>query len=82
MSQEVTVRIASRWYSYLQGLVSDRRFMSIDDAVEDALRLLEATEDKDEQLARMLAEGEESGDAGSWDLQSFLREARELSANS
>lgn len=80
MSQEVTVKLAGRWYSYLQELVADRRFSSMDDAVEDALRLLEATEDREERLARLLQEGEQSGDAGSWDLQALLTEARERDA--
>ena len=77
MTQEFTVKLEDRWLAYLRGLVADRRFTSVDDAVEDALRLLEATEDRDEQLSRLLAEGERSGDAGAWDLPAFLREARE-----
>lgn len=80
MSHEVTLKLERRWYTYLRQLVDDRRFPSIDDAVEDALRLLEATEEREERLARLLLEGEHSGDAGSWDLRAFLTAARERDA--
>jgi putative addiction module CopG family antidote len=77
MTTEVTVRLAGRWAEYLQALVADRRFDSIDHALEESLRLLEAFEDREERLARLLDEGERSGDAGSWSLDAFLTECRE-----
>ena len=81
MSQHVTVNLADRWVAYLQDLVADRRFDSLDHVIEDALRLLEATEDKERRLARLLDEGDRSGDAGSWDLKAFLIEARKRDAS-
>ena len=76
MTQQVSVTLSDRWAEYLTGLVADRRFESTDHALEDALRLLEKTTDSEERLRRLLEEGEASGDAGPWDLQAFLAEAR------
>ena len=81
MADKVTVSLAEHWNVYLNGLVQNRRFESVDDAIESSLRLLEATEHAEDRLARLLEEGERSGDAGPWDFQSFLNEAHELAGN-
>lgn len=80
MAEMLSVTLPEHWLVYARGLVSNGRFASLDAAIEDALRLLEATEARQDRLERLLEEGEQSGDAGPWDLQSFLIEARELDA--
>ena len=78
MSQDVTVRLADHWLVYAQARVDAGRFESLDHAMEHALRVLEASEDREDRLARLLEEGEQSGDAGPWDYQEFLTEMHEL----
>ena len=79
MPEPITVTLAEHWRVYLDGLVQSGRFTSTDDAIESSLRLLEAVEHEDDRLMRMLEEGEQSGDAGPWDVNEFLSEMHELS---
>lgn len=81
MTQTVSVTLADHWLVYLQGLVRDQRFASLDDAIESGVRLLEADGSAEDRLARLLDEGERSGDAGVWNLDSFLAEAHEHDAD-
>ena len=80
MSDTIPVALAPHWRVYLEGLVQNRRFASVDDAIEDALRLMEKSENRQDRLERLLQEGEDSGDAGPWDLPSFLAEMRDSHA--
>ncbi|HEU0043110.1 ribbon-helix-helix domain-containing protein [Sphingomonas sp.] len=74
MSETIPVALAEHWRVYLQGLVQNRRFASVDDAVESALRLLEAHESADDRLARLLEEGEATGGFAEWDYDAFKAE--------
>lgn len=81
MAETLSVTLPEHWLVYARGLVSSGRFASLDHAMEDALRSLEAADAREERLERLLEEGEQSGDAGPWDLQAFLSEAWELDAD-
>ena len=76
MSEPVTVSLADHWRVYLDGLVKNRRFESVDDAIESSLRLLEATEHADDRLARMLHDGEQEGGFEEFDYDGFLKDVR------
>lgn len=76
MSKQVTIELADDWSTYLDGLISDRRYESVDHAIEHALRLLEAVEDKEDRLTRLLEEGEREAGFEEWDYERFKTEMR------
>ena len=76
MSRDVTISLADHWSTYLDGLILDRRYESVDHAIEHALRLLEAVEDKEDRLTRLLEEGERDAGFKEWDYEGFKAEMR------
>ena len=71
MTQAVSVNLSEHWLVYLRGLVQDRRFASLDDAIESGVRLLEADNHAEDRLARLLEEGERDGGFEEWDYEKF-----------
>lgn len=64
----------------LDDLVASGRFPTLDVAARVAIGLLEDVEaeraERLEALRQLIKEGEESGDAGEWDEDAFLNEAK------
>lgn len=76
MSEPIPVTLAPHWRVYLEGLVQNRRFASLDHAIESSIRLMEAREHHEERLALLLEEGEREGGFEEWDFVRFKAEMR------
>lgn len=76
MAEAITVALADHWRVYLEGLIRDRRFQSLDEAIESGLQLLEINERGGASLACLLGEGERDGGFEEWDYDSFRSEMR------
>lgn len=74
MSEPIPVNLAPHWRVYLEGLVQNRRFASVDDAIENSIRLMEAREHREDRLAALLEEGEREGGFEEWDFEKFKAE--------
>ena len=76
MAEPISVSLPDHWLVYLQGLVENRRFESMDEAIASGIRLLEADEHEADHLARLLDEGERDGGFEEWDYDKFKAEMR------
>ncbi|UAA39802.1 type II toxin-antitoxin system ParD family antitoxin [Paraneptunicella aestuarii] len=72
-----TLSLGEHWNAFIAAQIEDGRYASASEVVRDALRLMEEkrSASKLEQLRAALREGEESGDAGVFDLEAIKREA-------
>lgn len=77
MSEPLTITLSPHWRIYLEGLVQNRRFASLDDAIESGVRLLESREHSGDRLAQLLEEGEREGGFEEWDYEKFKAEVRQ-----
>lgn len=77
MAEAIPVRLADHWLIYLEGLVQSQRFDSLDEAIESGIRLLEADQNTEDRLARLLEEGENDGGFEEWDYDRFRADMRQ-----
>ena len=74
MAESIPVTLSEHWRVYVEGLVQNRRFASVSDALETGLRLLEADEHATDRLAYLLEEGEREGGFAEWNYEQFKAE--------
>jgi antitoxin ParD1/3/4 len=71
--------IGEHFEAMVKQLVESGRYASASEVMRDGLRLLEEQEQlyqiRLEALRKEIQKGDESGDAGPWDVDEFLREA-------
>lgn len=71
--------IGEHFEAFIQELIASGRYTSASEVMRDGLRLLEEQEQlyqlRLEALRKEIQAGIDSGDAGPWDLQEFLKEA-------
>ena len=76
--------VGDHYDSFVRELVSSGRYSSASEVLRDGLRLLEEREQlreiKLKALREAIQEGLDSGDAGPWDVEEFLKEARRRKA--
>ena len=76
--------VGDHYESFVRELVSSGRYSSASEVLRDGLRLLEEREQlreiKLKALREAIQEGLDSGDAGPWDAEEFLKEARRRKA--
>ena len=71
------IRLARHFEVFIEDQVAQRKYGSATEVVEEALRLLEAREARNDAIAHALIEGEASGPAGPLDFAEIKRKARE-----
>ena len=76
--------VGEHYEAFVRDLVASGRYASASEVLRDGLRLLEEHEQlraiKLEALRKEIQKGLDSGDAGPWDVEEFLREARRRKA--
>ncbi|WP_024278941.1 type II toxin-antitoxin system ParD family antitoxin [Xanthobacter sp. 126] len=76
MSRNTSVSLGDHFASFVDRQVEAGRYSSASDVVRAGLRLLEEHEARLDALRSALAEGEASGPAQPFDVESFLAEKR------
>lgn len=75
----MNVSLTPHFENFIQTLVGTGKYHSSSEVIRDALRLLQEREElkleRQAALAKLLKEGEESGEAEELDVKSFLAEA-------
>ena len=82
MSNKTSVSIEGHFADFIKRQVQAGRYESSNDVVRAGLRLLEEHELKLEQLRAALVEGEQSGEAEPFDVESFLDEMHQARVTS
>jgi len=74
-----TLSLGKHWNHFIESHITQGRYASASEMVREGLRLLEEREanSKLEALRAALIEGEESGDAGTLDMEAIRREAKQ-----
>lgn len=80
MTEQTDIRLARHFRVFIEDRVASGRFENPSAVVEEALRLLERYEAKDEALARALQEGLDSGEAEPFEMTAWLDEQDRLDA--
>lgn len=77
--------LGDHYEAFVRELVASGRYMSASEVIRDALRLLEDAEKlraiRLEELREQIREGLESGDAGPFDADEIIAEAKRLKAS-
>ncbi len=71
-------RLARHFEAFIEDQVAQRKYGNATEVIEDALRLLEAREATLDRLRRAVAESEASGEAVSFDMDTWLEEQDRL----
>ncbi len=73
-----SLTLGKHWESFIQQEIASGRYNSASEVVRSGLRLLEESEanSKLKQLRLALLEGENSGDAGTLDMEAIRKEAK------
>jgi antitoxin ParD1/3/4 len=74
------IRLARYFRVFIEDQIAQRKFNDATEVIEEALRLLESRDARDEGLRRALQEGLDSGDAGPLDMNEIKRLGRERAA--
>lgn len=77
MNQQTPIRLARHFEVFLEDQIAAGKFVSIDSAIEEGLRLLERREARLDELRAALIEGEQSGPATPLDFDEIKRLARD-----
>lgn len=72
-----SLTLGSHWEGFIKNQISSGRYGSASELVRDSLRLLEQREIKLETLRQALLEGEQSGSAGTLDMNNIKHKARQ-----
>ena len=78
MTEQPPLRLARHFEVFIEDQVAAGHYGSATDVVEEALRLLERRQAKEEALARALQEGLDSGEAAEFDMRAWLTEQDRL----
>jgi antitoxin ParD1/3/4 len=78
MNDQPPRRLSRHFEVFIENQVSQRKYETSTDVIEDGLRLLEAREAELERLRRAVAESEASGEAVPFDMDSWLEEQDRL----
>ncbi|MAZ80632.1 MAG: type II toxin-antitoxin system ParD family antitoxin [Rickettsiales bacterium] len=78
MTKTQTLSLGQYWNNFIEEELKIGRYSSASEVVRNALRLLEEkeTNSKLEMLRCALIEGEESGDAGKFDMEEIRKSAK------
>lgn len=74
--KNTSVALGEKLEKFAAEQVASGAYGSVSEVLRAGVRLLAESEAKVEALRQALIEGENSGSAGEWDLQSFLNERR------
>jgi antitoxin ParD1/3/4 len=73
-TKNTSITLGDQLEAYARKKVDSGTFGSISEVIRDALRQAEQRDARVEALRQALIDGENSGLAGPWDLQAFLKE--------
>jgi antitoxin ParD1/3/4 len=73
-TKNTSITLGDQLEAYARKKVESGTFGSISEVIRDALRQAEQRDARVEALRQALIDGENSGLAGPWDLQAFLKE--------
>ena len=76
MSKTTSVNLGDHFEKFIAAQVKDGRYGSASEVLRASLRLLEREEQKIEALRQALIDGENSGDAGTLDMEEIRRNAK------
>ena len=76
MTEQPPIRLARHFEVFIEDQVKQRKYNDASEVIEEALRLLERRDAKEEALARALQEGIDSGEATEFDIDAWLEERR------
>lgn len=76
MAKSTSFTLGDHFSDFIEEKVAEGRYASASDVVRAGLRLLEDQETKISALRAALAEGEASGDAGPFDIETFIARKR------
>ena len=76
MSKTTSVNLGDHFEKFITAQVKDGRYGSASEVLRAWLRLLEREEQKIEALRQALIDGENSGDAGTLDMEEIRRNAK------
>lgn len=71
MAKNTSVLIGQHFQDFISEEVASGRYTSASEVVRDSLRLLEDESNKRKKLEKLLQEGEDSGEAKPFDLETF-----------
>ena len=71
-----SLTLGNYWEDFIKSQINTGRYGSASELVRDSLRLLEERETKLDHLRKALIEGEESGSAGTLDMEDIKKKAR------
>lgn len=74
MARSTSITLGSHFDDFIATQLNSGRYGSVSEIVRSGLRLLEQKESKLEQLRRLLDEGEQSGIAEDYSLESVIAE--------
>lgn len=77
MAKNTSILLSEHFESFINEQITQGRYGSASEVIRASLRLLEEHEKKIEALRQALIEGEESGDAGPYDMEEILAEVRQ-----
>lgn len=80
MTEQQPLRLARHFEVFIEDQVAQRKYGSATEVLEEALRLLERREARQDAFVRAIIEGEESGDPVEFDMASWLAEQDRLDA--
>ncbi len=82
MARNTSVTLGDHFDEFVGRQVGRGRYGSVSEVIRAGLRLLEEHEGRVEALRHALIAGEESGDAGEFDIEAVKRKARSRSTRS
>ena len=77
MAKNTSITLGEHFESFIAEQVQAGRYGSASEVIRASLRLLEEHEQKVHALRQALMEGEQSGDAGAFDMAAIREEARQ-----
>lgn len=80
MAKNTSISLGDHFESFINRQIDSGRYESVSEVVRASLRLLEEREKSIGALRQALVDGENSGDAGTLDMQDIKRRARARSA--
>lgn len=78
MTEQQPLRLRRHFEVFIEDQVAQQKYGSAAEVIEDALRLLERRDAKEEALFRALQEGLDSGEATEFDMAEWLAEQDRL----
>ncbi len=76
MAKNTSISLGDHFEDFISEQVESGRYGSASEVIRASLRLLEEREQKIGTLRQALIDGENSGDAGEWNVKAIKRKAR------